>query len=279
MMPRIERLLVLALLALSLGCGSPARAASPASALGPEAEAAQPTGGYVGRMNVAPDHGPAGTPLTITAEGLPAEQEARSGLADGEGELAGPRGRVSRPRIHAGRLPGRGGENRSRRPCQGDVRRAGGLRLRPRYRPAAGQTGLHPGRLQSRHDREDLARERPGGHADHRRGQRHRLAPPAEQLRAALRQQLHRLDVDGHHPWQRDLHHSRHRQARPARARVAARRLHLRLSQHAAIARARPATLRIAVPGHARGRRCCRRRPSSRRRRACAACRRPATSP
>jgi hypothetical protein len=77
MMPRAERLLVLAsaLIALTLGCRAVALAASPASALGPEVAPAQPSGGYVGRMNVVPDHGPAGTPLMVTAEGLPPEQD------------------------------------------------------------------------------------------------------------------------------------------------------------------------------------------------------------
>jgi hypothetical protein len=31
--------------------------------------------GYVGRMDVPPEHGPAGTPVTVTAEGLPPGEE------------------------------------------------------------------------------------------------------------------------------------------------------------------------------------------------------------
>jgi hypothetical protein len=64
-----------ALLALSLI--SPARSvAAPApSALGPEVGVSKPRDGYVGRMDVSPEHGPAGTPVTVTAEGLPPGQE------------------------------------------------------------------------------------------------------------------------------------------------------------------------------------------------------------
>jgi hypothetical protein len=67
--------LACALLALSLVSHSRALAASPAAALGPEVSAGEPSGGYVGRVSVSPEHGPAGTPLTVTAEGLPAGQE------------------------------------------------------------------------------------------------------------------------------------------------------------------------------------------------------------
>ena len=61
--------------ALSLGLHATANAAPLAAALGPEAPLAEPSGGYVGRMNVTPDHGPIGTRLTVAAEGLPPEQE------------------------------------------------------------------------------------------------------------------------------------------------------------------------------------------------------------
>ena len=60
---------------LPLGLAAEAIAAPLASALGPEAPLAEPSGGYVGRMNVSPAHGPAGTPLTVTAEGLPPAQD------------------------------------------------------------------------------------------------------------------------------------------------------------------------------------------------------------
>jgi hypothetical protein len=63
------------LLALALSCPKPSVAATAAAALGPEVTVAKPHDGYVGRMDVSPDHGPAGTPVTVTAEGLPAGQE------------------------------------------------------------------------------------------------------------------------------------------------------------------------------------------------------------
>ena len=63
------------LLLLSLVPQSPAAAAHLAVALGPEVVIGEPSGGYVGRLVVAPEHGPTGTPLTVTAEGLPAGEE------------------------------------------------------------------------------------------------------------------------------------------------------------------------------------------------------------
>ncbi len=49
-----------------------ALAAPRAAEIGPEAPLAQPAGGYVGRLSVTPEHGPVGTPVTVTSEGLPA---------------------------------------------------------------------------------------------------------------------------------------------------------------------------------------------------------------
>ena len=46
-----------------------------ASALGPQVRVGEPRDGFVGRMNVSPENGPAGTPLTVTAERLPPKQE------------------------------------------------------------------------------------------------------------------------------------------------------------------------------------------------------------
>jgi hypothetical protein len=69
------------LLSLALVAQSPSAAARDApalglaAALGPEVAIVEPSGGYVGRLTVAPEHGPAGTPLTVTAEGLPAGEE------------------------------------------------------------------------------------------------------------------------------------------------------------------------------------------------------------
>src|ERR1700737_3373209 len=64
-----------ALLSLSLMPQSPSAAPRLAEALGPEVAIGKPSGGYLGRLIVAPEHGPAGTPLTVTAEGLPAGEE------------------------------------------------------------------------------------------------------------------------------------------------------------------------------------------------------------
>jgi hypothetical protein len=50
-------------------------AAAPSAALGPQVAIGEPSNGYVGRLEVSPRHGPAGTPVTLAAEGLPAGQE------------------------------------------------------------------------------------------------------------------------------------------------------------------------------------------------------------
>ncbi len=52
-----------------------AGAASPASAFGPKVDVGEPSGGFVGQLKVTPNHGPVGTPITVTGEGFPAEQE------------------------------------------------------------------------------------------------------------------------------------------------------------------------------------------------------------
>src|SRR3984893_17987661 len=64
-----------ALLSLSLRPQSPSAAPRLAEALGPEVAIGEPSGGYVGRLIVAPEHGPTGTPLTVTAAGRPAGAE------------------------------------------------------------------------------------------------------------------------------------------------------------------------------------------------------------
>ncbi len=46
-----------------------------AADLGPEVALAEPSGGYVGRLAVAPRRGPVGTPVKVTAEGLPGDQD------------------------------------------------------------------------------------------------------------------------------------------------------------------------------------------------------------
>jgi hypothetical protein len=67
--------LACALAAFALAATGGALAAPRAADLGPETAMAEPAGGYVGRLSVAPEHGPAGTPLQVTGDGFPAEQE------------------------------------------------------------------------------------------------------------------------------------------------------------------------------------------------------------
>jgi hypothetical protein len=50
-------------------------AAAPLTALGPEVAVGKPSNGYVGRLDVVPEHAPAGTPVTLKAEGLPPGKE------------------------------------------------------------------------------------------------------------------------------------------------------------------------------------------------------------
>ena len=67
--------LACALAAFALASTGGAFAAPRAVELGPEVALAEPAGGYVGRLIVAPEHGPVGTPLQVTGDGFPAEQE------------------------------------------------------------------------------------------------------------------------------------------------------------------------------------------------------------
>jgi hypothetical protein len=59
---------------LALMSQTPA-AAAPATGLGPEVEVAEPSNGYVGRLDVSPTHAPAGAAVTLSAQGLPPGQE------------------------------------------------------------------------------------------------------------------------------------------------------------------------------------------------------------
>ena len=63
------------LIALWIAWIGTAGAAPRATELGPEVPLAEPSGGYVGKLQVTPEHGPVGTPLSVTGEGFPAEQD------------------------------------------------------------------------------------------------------------------------------------------------------------------------------------------------------------
>ena len=60
---------------LTIIFAAPAPAQEPASRFGPQVEVGQPRDGYVGTMRVAPLHGKAGDPFTVTAADLPPNQE------------------------------------------------------------------------------------------------------------------------------------------------------------------------------------------------------------
>src|SRR5262245_65669726 len=64
-------------LALSFVFHSSAFAAPRVTELGPEVTVGEPSGGFMGRLSVTPAHGPVGTPVTVSGEGLPADQEVQ----------------------------------------------------------------------------------------------------------------------------------------------------------------------------------------------------------
>src|ERR1700676_4355364 len=68
-------LLILSFVSLAWMSATPSAAAPLASGLGPEVVLAEPRDGFVGSLSVVPENGPAGTPLTVTAEKLPPNQE------------------------------------------------------------------------------------------------------------------------------------------------------------------------------------------------------------
>jgi hypothetical protein len=72
-----ERALACALLgfAVALASGFSASAAPRAAELGPAVSLGEPAGGFVGRLNVVPENGPVGTPVMVTGQGLPPEQD------------------------------------------------------------------------------------------------------------------------------------------------------------------------------------------------------------
>jgi hypothetical protein len=63
--------------ALSFAFYSSASAAPRAAELGPEVTVGEPSGGFVGRLAVTPKHGPVGTPVAVSGEGFPADQEVQ----------------------------------------------------------------------------------------------------------------------------------------------------------------------------------------------------------
>ena len=99
---------------------------------------------------------------TVTGEGFPPEQDFDLVWRTVKG-----RWKVTIAEYHgrefiAGRLPHRDGEERQGRPHLRALRRAGRFRLHARHRGAAGRAPAHPDRVQSRHDRDDRRRRRPG---------------------------------------------------------------------------------------------------------------------
>src|SRR5579864_5345468 len=68
-------LLALSLLGFWLASAASTKAAPLAAELGPTVSIGEPAGGYVGRLGVTPDHGPVGTTITISGQGMPAGQD------------------------------------------------------------------------------------------------------------------------------------------------------------------------------------------------------------
>jgi hypothetical protein len=67
--------LACALVALTLASPRSTSAAPRAAELGPVVPMGEPAGGFVGQLKVTPEHGPVGTPVTITGDGFPADQQ------------------------------------------------------------------------------------------------------------------------------------------------------------------------------------------------------------
>src|SRR5262249_14089381 len=140
--------------------------AAAAAQLGREAPLATARG-FAGRMEVSPEHGSAGTPVRVAAEGLPADTEfqlvwrtVRGSWEVGQGGYYGLEYAPAAFEITT---------------VRSDT--AGRLRLSARRRAAAGRAPLHPGRVCCRHVGDIVPRKRSGRDADQGRGQGHRLAP------------------------------------------------------------------------------------------------------
>ncbi len=69
------RLIVFACALGALSVATDRGALAAPGAFGPEVPLTQAVDGFVGRLQVAPAHGPVGTPVTVTGDGFPAEQE------------------------------------------------------------------------------------------------------------------------------------------------------------------------------------------------------------
>ena len=185
-----------------------ALAAPLAAELGPQVTLAVPSGGFVGRLSVAPAHAPVGAPVTVSGQGFPPDQEfdlawrtVNGSWKAGDGVYLGRDFQPVAYRIAAG-------QKRQGRDFHRDLHGAGGFRIRARHRAAAGRPAVHPDRVRPRHDREAQIRSRAGRRPDRDRGQRHRVAGAARELDAAVRQRLYGLDVVDHHPWYGALHDS-----------------------------------------------------------------------
>jgi hypothetical protein len=64
-----------ALAGLALAFSQGAAAAPQAAELGPVVPLAEPAGGFVGHLKIAPEHGPVGTPVTVTGDGFSPGQD------------------------------------------------------------------------------------------------------------------------------------------------------------------------------------------------------------
>ena len=75
----IRRAVTLAcvLVAFTLVSSSAGLAAPRAADFGPEVALGEPSGGYVGRLNVTPANGPVGTPVSVSGEGFPPDQDVQ----------------------------------------------------------------------------------------------------------------------------------------------------------------------------------------------------------